>query len=174
MNDHKTIRDGTMAHEGAALVDSISHKHSSQRAAGDLKSGKSVLAPFKPVTSAQDRASGAYEWIEGDRLLVLVMHDLNAFSRALDILQGAIAESLGQSPKRRLTGIVVLPKGMSMNPRSMTARMRALASSRIMVRTSPLEDTRAGAKTIKQEVLDQYAIAAKHAAGQRSDKSPGW
>jgi hypothetical protein len=103
------------------------------------------------------------ELIEEDRFVTVLLHDPRVFQDAVGKLRDLIETGMAATPRRRLIGLILLHRGIALSSRTSEARLKELAQHRIMLRTSPTEDIREGARKIKQEVMEQYEIASQNA-----------
>lgn len=113
----------------------------------------------------QAKAEGALRYLAGgDKLVTVVLSNTKYYKAVLEDLTQRIAEARQQEkPSSRMLGLIVIPKGKSLNPATANQKTSELAGKRILIRTSAKDDTLAGAEEIQEEILRHYAHAFAHA-----------
>ncbi|WP_189691150.1 hypothetical protein [Pseudorhodoferax aquiterrae] len=112
------------------------------------------------------QGSAPFEFIETDKLLLVLLRDVQQFGTAVLELRERLGNVRGSVPRRRRSGVIVTPMDVVMSSRTSAVRLRELAKARIVVRRSPSQDLREGALQIRKMVMEQYEIAAQH--GQKA------
>lgn len=111
------------------------------------------------LPSMSTDGSSAYRLIDSKlypRITFVLVDNELFFDEALEALQSKVLPSLKLSPKEKMFGIVVLPKGSSGVD---SKRSRELSRSRITVRISEVDDLEVAAQGVDQEILRQYQFA---------------